>query len=670
MPCRDTTIERSPGVLSGECLARLIRVGLDAGRAVRLVHWVFLFCCVVNLVEPLVEAHAAEDIEIEYADWGFDGRATPRTFNLLTLGVQNLSNEPFEGTLRCRRLLSATGGWTGAELLQKIYIGPLTVRIVQFYPYMLDEGEEWEIRWGDGLKDSFITERPQLTGGARVVFNDPIKNSGIQQGLKGFLESWFPVNVVATDALRLAVLDHTPRWEATRRDVFRDWLFRGGILHVLKEAGGNYPAIPIPELNVEPRPARFGAGRVYWHDRTRDELNRPYIYETMYSTSRDLVPVVDRKGASFDIDPTSTEFIRRDDEFYEAYAEWDSDRLIPTRLKEFLRPNHEWPMIYLLAGVYLLMLFPGGYLLVRSGIDYRYSLLALVLVVTGFSWVFSVMGARGYGESTSTNSVAIARQLPDGHWDVEQWNSLFVTSGGDYSVAAAGEFPIISTVENVERVAGFIENGRDGHLAVDMPPFTYRTFATRSQVPLGNFEARIVSADVVDWEQPDDGDSGFGERFRPTNSKALVSLRVEVDGVLASRLHDGVILFGGSLYPVNLDALQSGSGNLVGGAGERLAERINLSRQFQTFVPIWHGASQNALAQFVPWLIARDLHLRRRIDAADFDLPSDEVRIYVHADLPEQLTCKNAADSNASFGKHDGRIVYRLDLAVPESAEP
>lgn len=670
MPCRDTTIERRPGVLPKGCLARLFRIGLDTGRAIRLFHWVFLLCCVVNLIEPLVEARAAGEIEIEYADWGFDGRATPRTFNLLTLGVQNLSNEPFEGTLRCRRLLTATGGWTGAELLQNIYVGPLTVRIVQFYPYMLDEGEEWEIRWGDGLEDAFVTERPQLTGGARVMFNDPIKNSGIQQGLKGFLESWFPVNVVATDALRLAVLDHAPRWEATRRDVFRDWLFRGGVLHVLKDAGGKYPEVPVPELNVEPRPARFGAGRIYWHDRTRDELNRPYIYETMYSTSRDLVAVVDRQGASFDIDPTSTEFIRRDDEFYEAYAEWDSDRLIPTRLKEFLRPNHEWPMIYLLAGVYLLMLFPGGYLLVRSRIDYRYSLLALILVVAGFSWVFSVMGARGYGESTSTSSVAIARQLPDGYWDVEQWNSLFVTSGGDYSVAAAGEFPIISTVENVERVAGFIENGRDGHLAVDMPPFTYRTFATRSQVPLGRFEAKLISADVVDREDIDEDDAGYGGRSRPPDSKRLVSLRAEVDGVLASRLVDGVILFGDSLYPLNLDALQSGSGNLVAGAGERLAVRFNLSRQFQRFVPRWQGTSQNPLDQFKQWLIARDLRLRRRIDAYDFYLPSSEVRIYVHADLPDQLTCKNAADSNASFGKHDGRIVYRLDLVMPESAEP
>ncbi|NQV28323.1 MAG: hypothetical protein HQ518_28555 [Rhodopirellula sp.] len=635
----------------------------------RLVRRLIVLCCFLRVIESPIEIHAAARIEVEYADWGFDGRAAPRTFNLLTLGVQNPSDEPFEGTLRCRRLLSATGTWSGAELLQDIYVGPFSVRLVQFYPYMLDEGEVWEIRWGDGLEDTFLTERPQLTSGARVILNDPIANSGIQQGLKGFPEDWFPVTVTATDALRLVVMDHAPRWEATRRDVFRDWLFRGGILHVLQEPGGKYPHVPVPELNIEPRPTRFGAGRIYWHDRTRDQINKPYVYDTMYATSQDLVAVVDRDGSSFDIDPTSTEFIRRDEEFFEAYAEWDSDRLIPTRLKEFLRPNHEWPLIYLLAGVYLLALFPGVYLLVRSRIDYRYSLLALVVIVVGFSWLFSVMGARGYGESTSTTSVATARQLPDGRWDVEQWNSLFVTSGGDYALRAAGAFPITSTVESIERVSGVIRNGRDGRFSVDMPPFTYRTFATRTDLPLGKLNVVIASAELADQEAADIDEDNQDSRSLQEKSNILKSLQVKIDGILPSRVRDAVILFGDSFYPVNLEVLQAGSGNLVAGPGVRLIERINLSRQFQRFASSRMATPDDALDQFAPWLIARDLRLRRRMDIADFTLPPDEARLYVHADLPDELVCQNAADSEAGFGRHNGRIVYRIDLVVPEEPD-
>lgn len=660
MPSCHTPDRVDPDSAATACCGFAFHDGNAAPR--RFLRRLVVLACICFVMSTASDtAHAAADIEIEYADWGFDGRAMPRTFNLLTIGVQNLSNEPFEGTLRCRRVLSATGSWSGAEILQDVYVGPLSVRIVQFYPYMLDEGEVWEIRWGDGLEDAFLTERPQLTSGARVVFNDPLKNSGIQQGLKGFLDNWFPVSVVATDALRLVVMDHTPRWESTRRDVFRDWLFRGGILHVLQQPDGNFPEVPVAELNINARPERFGSGRIYWHERTRDEIDKAYVYDQMYSTSQDLVPVVDRNGASFDIDPTSTEFIKRDEEFFEAYSEWDSDRLIPTSLKEFLRPRHEWPMIYLLAGAYLLTLFPGGYLLVRLIADYRYSLIALVIVVASFSWVFSVMGARGYGETTTTSSVATARQLPDGRWDVEQWNSLFVTSGGDYVISSAGEFPVFSAVENIERVSGAI---KDHRFAVDMPPFTYRTFTTRTPVALGPFKVRIVNAETV-VRDDSETDTGGSNSDQP-ELQSLVSLQATVDGVPASRMRDGVILFGDSFYPLNLDALRAGQGELVAGDGVRLIERINLSRQFQRFSRRRATTPEDALDQFAPWLIARDLKLRRRIDAADFELPRNEARIYVHADLPEKLTCRNAADPKGSFGNHSGRILYRIDLFLPE----
>ena len=635
-------------------------------RVVRYEWWYVGLCFFTLLIVLPNEVIADTEIEVEYAEWGFDGRAAPRTFNLLTVGVQNRGDTPFEGTLRCHRLLSATGSWSGAEILQEIYIAPFSKRIVQLYPYMLDEGEVWELRWGDGLEDAFQTERPQLTSGSRVILNDPIANSGIKQGLKGFPDNWFPVSVVATDALRLVVMDHAPRWEELRRDAFRDWLFRGGILHVLKEPTGRYPEVPVPALNSDPRPERFGSGKIYWHDMTRDELSRAYIYEKMYATSQDLVSVVDRNGSTFDIDPTSTEFIRRDEEFFEAYAEWDSDRLIPTRLKEFLKPNHEWPLIYMLSGVYLLALFPGGYLVVRLKIDYRYSLLGLIVVVAGFSWLFSVMGARGYGESTSTTSVATARQLPDGRWDVEQWNSLFVTSGGDYAIRAAGSFPIVSTVENLERVSGMLKNGRDGQFAVDMPPFTYRTFASRAEVPLGEFRAKVVNAKVAASEPLSSDDAS--EPGEGDDSKRLRSLTIETEGILASEIRSALILHGDLMYRVNVEALQSGAGNIIDESGLRFSVEFNLSRQFQRFSRNRMATPDDVLDQFSKWMIARDLQLRRRADIADLRLPAGEARLYVHADLPGELVCQNAADPEAPFGSHKGRIVYRIDLSIPPAA--
>lgn len=276
------------------------------------------------------------------------------------------------------------------------------------------------------------------------------------------------------------------------------------------------------------------------------------------------------------------------------------------------------------------------------------------------------MGARGYGESTSTTSVATARQLTDGRWDVEQWNSLFVTSGGDYSIRAAGNFPVISTVENLERVSGVVRNGRDGQFSVDMPPFTYRTFASRTDIALGTFDARVVNAEYSDRQPADDRQFGPRDDSLDEPLKTLVSLRVDIVGTLPSKIRDAVILFGGSLYPVNVDVLRNGSGDLVEGPGVRLVRRFDLSRQFRRYLRGQMATPDAALDQFTRWLIARDLRLRRRSDIADMKLPADKVRLYVHADLPSQLVCQNAADPDAPFGNSNGRIVYRIDLVMPE----
>ena len=82
------------------------------------------------------------------------------------------------------------------------------------------------------------------------------------------------------------------------------------------------------------------------------------------------------------------------------------------------------------------------------------------------------------------------------------------------------------------------------------------------------------------------------------------------------------------------------------------------------------ATSDDVLDQFSRWLIARDLQLRRRIDIADLKLPPDQARLYVHAELPDELVCQNAADSEAPFGKHQGRIVYRIDLVLPNVSSP
>lgn len=615
------------------------------------VRCVLMFITLVAFVSQAASpVFAKPRIDIEYAEWSFDDRAVPGSFNLLTVGIRNNSAEPFEGTVRLRRLISKAGAWSGTQQVEDTYISPFTTKTIQFYPYVLSIAEEWEVRWGDDLLDAYVTEMPALTSGARVIFNDPEQLSGLTLGLRGFREDFFPPTVSGTETLMIVAMDHMPRWESPRRAAFRDWLYRGGVLHVLHAANGRFPKLPVEELNAEPRLTSFGAGRIYWHERTRGEVSRPYIYSDIYPTSPQTSIVADHTGYSFDVDATSREFFREGERLFVAYTEWDSDRVIPQRLKELVRPGHHWGLIYLCSIGYIGLLFPGGFLLARTRFGYRINLISLLVVVGGFSWLFTELGARGYGESMATTSVAIARPLPDGRFDIEQWNSLFVVQGDDYGITHKGPSVVYSTAQNVEQVDGQIDNGKRGSMAVDMPPFTSRSFVHRTQVELGSFDV-----EVRDRQEFDGG--------------VLKKLNVETKGRLPGTIKTAAFVRGNLIYNVDLAVLEAGRGNLLKGSGTPIVSVISLGRNFFRFQPNERADTEIGFDRFFQWLMARDLTIRRRLDAQQLALPLDRGRLFVFATLPEVLSSRDAADPERELGDQSGRIMYRIDVAIPLDVE-
>jgi len=641
-------IPAAPGTLSAPARA----IGGIAwlpwpGRIVRVA-----LLAVTALVLVPSEALAVKPIDIEYAEWGYDGRAVPRMFNLLTIGVRNSTREPYEGQLRLRRQAGSTGSWTGAAIVEPVYVGPYSTRLVHFYPYLLDEADEWELRWGEAVDDSYIVERPALTGGARVILNDSELVSGVTQGLKGFRDDWFPPSVLGTDTLSCVVLDHTPRWEQVRRDAFRDWLYRGGVLHVLPGPDGIYPEMPVPELNRSDRPERFGAGRIYWQKLTRNEMTRDFVYEQIYPTAPMLTNVVDRSGRSFDIDPTSTEFIREGDTFFRSYSEWDSDGVILGQLKELVFPEHNWPLIYSASVIYLVMLFPGGLLLSRTRFDYRLNLVMLLTIVASFSFLFSHLGARGYGESTSTESVAIARALPDGRWDVHQWSSLFVTTGDRYSISQASDFTLYSTAQSIERVDGSIENGFQARLTVDMPPFTFRAFARRLQSDFGPIRVTV-------------------NRLERDEAGQLTHLSLNVDGTMPGVVRSVQLLDNGDMYDLNPALPETASGNqLLEQRPTPLAAITNLNASWRNWQSNSRRDMDRSLDRFGGWLVARDLKLRRQMDAVDFRLPAGTARLFVSVEMPELLASRNADDATVPLGRQDGRLMLSIDVNMTGATSP
>src|SRR5262249_24743375 len=116
-------------------------------------------------------------------------------------------------------------------------------------------------------------------------------------------------------------------------------------------------------------------------------------------------------------------------------------------LKVMTRPHHNWLLINFMSLLYILLIFPGLYWLGRWRADYRMVYGAFLGGVALFSFGFATVGRRGYGEATAVHSVAIARSLPDGGEDINQWSNVFVTGGAIYTIEHGGTGRIYSSCQ-------------------------------------------------------------------------------------------------------------------------------------------------------------------------------------------------------------------------------
>ena len=109
----------------------------------------------------LLGAGSASAIDVAEVRWGFDGRATPHSFNLLSVLVMNNGPTPFDGKLE---LCESIGGGrrVGAVLAEDLYVAPNSSRWIQFYPYVKEAYEEWWLQWGRRVGERSDVPRPVL----------------------------------------------------------------------------------------------------------------------------------------------------------------------------------------------------------------------------------------------------------------------------------------------------------------------------------------------------------------------------------------------------------------------------------------------------------------------------------------------------------------------------
>jgi hypothetical protein len=420
------------------------------------------------LLLVLTLAAAAPALEVREVRWGFDGHIVPQRFNLLSVLVAEPGTKAFEGELA---LLETRGleSTVGAPLVQPIFVAPGTQRWVQFLPFISGDFA-WRLRWGQDRTQSHVLPAPAFGPPATVLLYDPADPAGQTVQMKAFPEELFPASAAATDGLDMLVLDYAPRWDAPRRAAFLDWLARGGVVHLLPHPGGG--PVFSGELAVlnspEPR-ARHGAGWIVRHATPRAGCSAETLAAAGFPL-RELRKPDPARGLLYGLDQS-----------------------LLRGLASLTRPQVQWWLLYLLTLGYLVLIGPVHYRWAQK-VDYRLALGGFLGTVALFALLFIVAGRRGAGEQQAAHSVAVARALGGGRWDVTQWISAFATTGGTYRLTHAAEANFYSATHDQEAVAGQIAGGKDGHFTVDIPLYSARPFLHRAV--LAGPEAKVA---IAEW---------------------------------------------------------------------------------------------------------------------------------------------------------------------------
>ena len=339
--------------------------------------WVRISAATALAVALAVSAADVQAIEIETVVWGFDGKVVPNQFNPMSVLVYNPSAEPFDGQLELRK--SLYNGVKGAPLIEPVYVTPFAKRWVQFYPFIQTDQEEWKISWNRGYSRAPQPFLPKHSGPAHVLLEAP---GSLSRGgsLRMFNEELFPPYVSATAGLASITFDHQPRWEKPRREAFLDWIFAGGEVHILHDSSGDFPKFTdeLSALNTPVEKFHIGAGTVYRHDRARSQLDRAFVNETIRHLPDD--PSIDESQD----DPAAAAAIANANmyNYNEHMVFSDINQKILRELKGMTRPDHNWIVIHLMSVIYILVVFPGCWLVGRKWRDYKVTLGVLLAGVS------------------------------------------------------------------------------------------------------------------------------------------------------------------------------------------------------------------------------------------------------------------------------------------------
>ncbi|WP_339728166.1 hypothetical protein [uncultured Gimesia sp.] len=614
-------------------------------------HSQLLFCVGILLILP----SSAFAIDIEETIWGFNNQQSKGMCIPLSLKLSNNTPEVFDELVQLNRL-QYSGSKVGAPLCRKIFLAPYSSQWVQFYPYIIDERQdEWSLNWGP----RFIYSRKFSRNGAaykktpnakaplsRIVLTS--SNSLSQSGsrFKRYPEELFPPMVTATDSLDEVILDHVPRWDTARKESFMDWLYRGGTLHLLPDSSGanlNFTT-SMANLNTPQDHFRVGSGLIIRHQGKLTQLTESLIESKVQDAHAEESPAVAPAQSTTKENKQATTQ-QEDDSYYFG----DVNAKLLQTISEMTRPDHNWSIIYVMTGFYILLIYPGCYLFNKKQKSYHYrnSLLFLLITVALFSTVFWSIGKRGYGETTTINSLVIASPLEGDQYDLKCWVNTFVTSGAEYQFSSAGNGIIFTTAQEAEKVRGAIFNGLDGSFYSDIPPFSARSFMYRIKAPYKEQNIKVIDYEVN------------------TNSE-LTSLLIEASSALPDNISKVQVMYDLKIYELKQSeedartywVLGNGRRPLSAWKSKLMSNATNARRYGYQNEEIDTSKVYDGLYEI---MVMRNLNLIRPSQLNQYQGEKARIKLFLYCDIPEEFKLKTNVQ-----GVQQGRVLFAYDLPLPE----
>lgn len=420
------------------------------------------------VLSAIFPSGAQAEIKIEGKPrWGFDGTVRVEEFNLLTFEIFNDSDKPWQGTVS---VVPMQGLQTvDVPVVQPdLFIEPYGTRSLQYYLFLPDT-TEYEISWASD-QGGWFRKEGRLEIDSPQTVDDKLTIQIVNEGqgrstpeTPAFAAENWPSSAVVLQALEGIVLESAPAWQNPQQQAFLDWLYGGGTLYLPNTSSGERVSFQggLSVLNEPSDSFPVGYGRVV----------------------RERPPTPEKKE-----DPAKNSH----------YKMLSTSGTIFTVLKLMTTPEHNWGLIYSLAVIYLLVLFPGGWLLGRKKGDFRITYAVILGTVALFSYGFHTIGKRGYGEETTINSVAIVKPGQAERWLVKQWSNVFITSGSNYLVEYELDSSAIATGQQHESIRGMAINQPTGILQTDIPAFSNRSVINSGILKTKGFrpELKSLKADV------------------------------------------------------------------------------------------------------------------------------------------------------------------------------